>query len=262
MKSRVFLVLTLLMAVVACRKETGVAHAALEMSETGGETVTSALATEHEVHHFRPGDKVPAEILKSAGSVDAFFCVQEIPDSVFALMQGKTYPKDCPVKRSELRYVLCLHVDAKGNTKVGELVLNRKIADKVMGVMRELYEARYPIERMLLADNYDGDDERIMTANNTSAFNFRYVKGTRTVSKHGLGMAIDINPLYNPCRRTSKSGAVDISPAAGRPYADRAKKFDYKLEPGDLCHRLFKEAGFRWGGDWRTMKDYQHFDMP
>lgn len=226
------------------------------------ETVEQSAVAESsaEVTEFKPGDEVPAEALKAG--VDGFFSVKPIPDDVFVRMEGKTYKSNCTVPRSELRYIRCLHVDAKGRTLVGEMVLNQKIASKVLGIFRKLYDAGYPIEKMLLADNYGADDERIMTANCTSAFNFRFVSGTRTVSKHGLGMAVDINPLYNPCKRTLKTGEVKVEPAAGKPYVDRTKKFDYKLEPGDLCHRLFKEAGFRWGGDWRTVKDYQHFEMP
>ena len=29
----------------------------------------------------------------------------------------------------------------------------------------------------------------------------------------------------------------------------------------DLCFKLFTEAGFEWGGDWTTRKDYQHFEI-
>ena len=43
-------------------------------------------------------------------------------------------------------------------------------------------------------------------------------------------------------------------------YADRSKTFKYKITQGDLCYRLFKQHGFRWGGEWKTMKDYQHFE--
>ena len=61
---------------------------------------------------------------------------------------------------------------------------------------------------------------------------------------------------------TSRNGSLLISPANGAPYADRSKKHIYKIEEGDLCYRLFLEHGFIWGGHWRTMKDYQHFEKP
>ena len=40
----------------------------------------------------------------------------------------------------------------------------------------------------------------------------------------------------------------------------RGKQFRYKINKGDLCYRLFIKHGFIWGGSWRTVKDYQHFE--
>lgn len=198
-----------------------------------------------------------------------FFTITPIPDSVFVRMQGKSFAANCTTPRSELRYLRCLHITADGRTLVGEMVLHHSIADRVLDILHRLYDARYPIERMRLVDDYDADDERSMTANNSSGFNFRFVRGTRKVSKHGLGLAVDINPLYNPCRKTvvtKRDGKTvkrtQVEPAAGRPYVDRSKTFDYKITRDDLCCRLFREAGFVWGGDWTRTKDYQHFEMP
>ena len=141
-------------------------------------------------------------------------------------------------------------------------MVNKSIAADVVEIFRRLYEADYPIERMRLIDYWDADDERAMTANNSSSFNFRFISHTKKVSKHGMGMAIDINPLYNPYTKTLRGGKAIVEPSAGRPYLDRNRKFKYKITRGDLCYRLFRKYGFRWGGDWKTMKDYQHFEKP
>jgi hypothetical protein len=37
--------------------------------------------------------------------------------------------------------------------------------------------------------------------------------------------------------------------------------FPYKIDHDDLCYKLFIEAGFEWGGDWTSCKDYQHFEF-
>ena len=99
-----------------------------------------------------------------------------------------------------------------------------------------------------------------MQANNTSCFNFRRVAGSSKLSAHSRGMAIDINPLQNPCIRQRKDGSTSVQPATGRCYADRSKHWPYQIVRGDLCHRLFTEHGFKWGGAWRSVKDYQHFE--
>ena len=83
---------------------------------------------------------------------------------------------------------------------------------------------------------------------------------THTVSKHGKGLAVDINTLYNPYHKHLKNGKEVVEPATARPYLDRSKHHTYMIRKGDLCYRLFKEKGFRWGGDWKHSKDYQHFE--
>ena len=152
-----------------------------------------------------------------------------------------------------------LHYNKVGEVKEGELVCHKSIADDLLAIFRELYEAKYPIERMVLIDEYDADDEASMCTNNTSAFNFRYISGTRRLSRHAQGMAIDINPLYNPYVR-QRNGRTLVSPTGAEAYIDRTKDFPYKIVKGDLCYRLFRKYGFTWGGDWKNSKDYQHFE--
>ena len=162
--------------------------------------------------------------------------------------------------RSDLRHVRVLHVDAQGMVHKGELVCNKAIAQDLVDIFRQLYQARYPIEKIRLIDDYEADDEQSMSDNNTSSFCYRTVSGTKKLSKHALGMAVDINTRYNPYVRKGADGRQLISPDNGRPYADRRKSYPYKIVKGDLLYRLFIQHGFQWGGNWRTMKDYQHFE--
>ncbi len=187
------------------------------------------------------------------------FSSEEISDEIFARMQGKSFPEECTTSREDLRYLRLAYKDKEGEPHEGEMVCNAAIADKLIDIFRQLYEADYPIERMSLVDDYDADDEMSMSANNTSCFNFRFVSGTTRVSEHGKGMAVDLNPLYNPYVR-GKDGSI-IEPAAGTEYADRTKDFDYKIDKEDLAYRLFTENGFTWGGSWKSVKDYQHFEF-
>lgn len=192
--------------------------------------------------------------------VESEFYISEIPDDIFNLMSGKSYKDDCAVLREELRYVHVLHVGFDKKTHEGELVCNRAIAQDILDIFRELYDAGYEIEKIRLIDYYDADDEKSMSDNNTSCFNYRTVSGSNTISKHGLGMAIDINPLYNPYIRTSGTETV-IGPANGEPYADRDAVFEHKIDVNDMCFNAFARRGFVWGGTWNSVKDYQHFEM-
>ena len=195
------------------------------------------------------------------------FSVREISDDLYDRMKsGNTYKEDCIVPREDLRYLLVLHKDKDGNTHQGEMVVHKLIAEDVLEIFEELYDAGYPIERMVLPDNYMADDEIMMRDNNSSSFNFRFISRTNKISKHGLGMAVDINTLYNPYHKivTNDDGTTEevIEPATGAPYLDRSQDSDYKIEKDDLCYRLFIEKGFEWGGDWTDRKDYQHFELP
>ena len=177
------------------------------------------------------------------------FTAQTIPDSIWQHMQGRSYQPNPHIQRADLRYLRVLHYDYDGRTHQGELVCNKRIASKLLTIFRELYEARYPIQRITLSDNYDADDERQMRANNTSCFCYRAVSDTKHLSKHAYGLAIDINPLYNPyVRYRKKDGHRIVEPATGVPYVDRKKDFRYKITTEDLCYKLF------------IKKDYQHFE--
>ena len=187
------------------------------------------------------------------------FYQQEITDEIFARIEGKSFKANCTTPREDLRYLRVLHYNKDREIFEGELICHKDIAEDLLAIFQELYKAAYPIERMVLIDEYDADDEASMRANNTSAFNFRPASGMRRLSSHSTGMAIDINPLYNPLVK-HKEGYIRVYPSNATPYIDRTKEFPYKIEKGDLCYRLFKQHGFRWGGDWKSSKDYQHFE--
>lgn len=174
---------------------------------------------------------------------------------------GCSYPEtdeELAISYDDLRYVHILHHDFEGNLAEGELICNNYIAQDLIEIFYELYLNEYRLERVTLIENYDGDDTLSMTDNNTSCFNYRVVDGTTNLSKHAYGLAIDINPFYNPYV-TYPGGKIRISPPGSEPYADRDADFPYKIDENDLCYKLFKEHGFTWGGDWNSSKDYQHF---
>ncbi len=170
---------------------------------------------------------------------------------------ASSYREGCPVPLGDLRYLRLSHWDFAGRVRQGELVVRAKHAEALVGVFRTLYAEKFPIQRMELVSDYDGDDERSMAANNTSAFNCRTVAGTDRWSQHSFGAAIDLNPVQNPY--VTPSG---ISPASGKTYAKpstRRETVEGLITADSLVVRAFREAGWEWGGDWASPKDYQHF---
>ena len=187
------------------------------------------------------------------------FTASAIDDEIFARIKGKSYKDNCPVPLEDLRYLRVLRVGFDGQTHEGEMICNTSIAEDLLDIFQKLYEAGYQIEKIRLVDEYDADDELSMRDNNSSCFNFRFISHTTTISKHGLGLAVDINTLYNPYVKMV-DGKFNLEPATAGDYVDRSRDFPHKIDENDLCYKLFTEHGFEWGGNWKSVKDYQHFE--
>lgn len=170
-------------------------------------------------------------------------------------MTGRSWHPGCPVGLDRLRLLEVPHW-TMGDRDVhrGRLIVHRGVAAEMLRAMRGLLHARFPIRRMIPIDRYGGDDHRSMAADNTSAFNCRFVAGTTRWSEHAFGRAIDVNPVENPY-----VNGDHVSPPAGRAFADRSRRAAGMIHRGDGAFRAFARVGWAWGGDWRPARDYQHF---
>lgn len=193
-----------------------------------------------------------------AAELEELFYMQELNDEIKVRMNGKSYGEDCTIPYEDLSYIRVLHKGFDGETYIGELIVNKKIALDITEIFQELYNLDYPIERMVLIDEYQADDVMSMEDNNSSAFNFRFIAGTKRLSRHSNGSAIDINPLYNPYI-TYPNGKENVSPENAKDYADRSTDNSYYIRKNDPCYQAFISRGFTWGGEWENSKDYQHF---
>jgi hypothetical protein len=169
---------------------------------------------------------------------------------------GSSWHRGCPVGLDKLRLLRVTYWGFDDRPHRGRLVVNRRFDGRIVAVMRRLYRLRYPIRRMRLIDRYGADDHRSMNADNTSAFNCRFVAGTERWSMHAYGLAIDLNPIENPYVSGSH-----VSPPAGEPFADRSRHAPGMLHGGDPVVGAFEAlAGWEWGGSWAAgTRDYQHF---
>lgn len=200
-------------------------------------------------------------------NIDGYFNNYEISDALFDRIYGddRSYKTYCTVPRSDLRYVKVLYRGFDGATYVGELMVNYLVADEITEIFRELYLNDYPIELMLLVDDFGADDDLSIANNNTSAFNYRSITGGTTPSNHAYGCAIDINPKNNPYIEYDANGDPIWYDADVEYYLDRDAPDAYErhmITHDDLCFRLFSEYGWSWGGDWTNPVDYQHFEKP
>ena len=172
-------------------------------------------------------------------------------------MTGNSWHRGCPVGLDSLRLLRVPHwTMGDRDVHTGRLVVHTDSDDNVLRAMRDLLHARFPIRRMDLIDRYGGDDHRSMNADNTSAFNCRFVAGTSRWSMHAYGRAIDVNPIENPYVSGSH-----VSPPAGAPYADRSSDAAGVIHGGDAVVKAFaRRAGWQWlGYGPQSYRDYQHF---
>lgn len=162
------------------------------------------------------------------------------------------YKEGVPTKiSSEMVLTQVEYIDYNGNDTKGLIVVNRKIAEEVIEIFREIKEAGFQIEKIIPISEYDWDDDKSMEYNNTSGYNYRFVANTQKLSNHSYGMAIDINPRYNPMIVKDR-----ISPSNGS-YSIENKG---TITADSEVVKILKKRGWKWGGDYKSLKDYQHFD--
>lgn len=185
------------------------------------------------------------------------FGYTEVPQDVRDRMWNVTISDKSIVSFDDLRYLTLTFHGYDNKIHIGNMIVHKDLADEVVEIFKELYLKNFKIEKMVLPCEYSGIDELSMQDNNSSAFNDRPLNSAGGLSYHQLGMAIDLNPLYNPYIKFSNN---DVQPKAGKPYLDRSLGLDEYIMPDSECVKIFKRYGWTWGGDWNSVKDYQHFE--
>jgi hypothetical protein len=196
----------------------------------------------------------PAPVGAGANAV-----VTGIPDAVWKRMYGVSWQSGCPLGRSSLRYITVNYYGFDGYRHRGEMVTSSASASRAAAVLTSLYALRYPIRQMRLVDDFGrgpyrgANDYASMKADNTSAFNCRYVVGRepqRVLSPHAYGGSIDINPWENPY--VARTGVFPNSA-----WLPRSTNHPAVLNTSkDYAVRAFAAQGYAWGGAYR---DYHHF---
>ena len=152
--------------------------------------------------------------------------------------------------KNTLELVTVNYYGFDGKLHQGQIIVNKEIVNDIVEIFKVIEEIKFPVEKVVPIAEYDWSDEKSMNDNNTSSFNYRFISGSRILSMHANGLAIDINPKQNPYVKNRQS-----IPAGS----------EYKLnnigtiKPDSKIVKVFKERGWTWGGDWKSLKDYQHF---
>ena len=134
----------------------------------------------------------------------------------------------------------------------GQMLVHKDLAGDVKDIFEMIKERKFLVEKCIPIVKYEWSDNASMEDNNSSGFNYRFIAGTKRLSNHSFGRAIDINPLDNPY--IGKDGHVSPEGAEYEPGSKGTITGD-----SFIVKELLKR-GWRWGGNWNSIKDYQHFD--
>ena len=199
------------------------------------------------------------EDLKRYTYKDGFYS-ENLSKEIKAKITGHSYPKKfnenyTKISYDDLKYLKVKYYNFEGKEiNNGEIIVHKEVSSEVLKIFYELYQNKYPINKIKLIEEYNTSDELSMQANNSSAFNYRLVENTDKLSWHCFGLAIDINPLLNPYIVGDK-----VYPITAQKYVDRTKNFKGKIDEKDLAYKIFTKYNWKWGGHFTHAKDYQHF---
>ena len=163
-------------------------------------------------------------------------------------VSGKNIPQSVI---ENLRLVNVYYYGFDNKLHKGQLIVHKDAVLDLIEIFEFIRESQFPINKVVPISKYGWSDEKSMVDNNTSAFNYRFISGTRVISNHASGLAIDINPALNPYIKNGNSLPSNC-------IYDTTKAGTIS-ESSELVAE-FKNKGWLWGGNWKSLKDYQHFE--
>lgn len=176
--------------------------------------------------------------------------IELIIDSGFTLEEALHGQKIPASVKNNLTLINVFYYGFDEKLHHGQLVLHKAVAEDIKEIFEIIRQIHFPIEKVVPICEYKWSDEKSMEDNNTSSFNYRFISGSKILSMHASGLAIDINPKQNPYIKngtTAPTGSIYESEAKGTINSD------------SRIVEEFKKRGWTWGGDWKSLKDYQHF---
>jgi len=199
------------------------------------------------IRRFTLPDRTP--MLAGAG-----FAAKIVDPAPASVIRRSTWAAGCPVKARDLAWLRLTFRGFDGRRHTGELLVNGAAARDLVRVFHRLWDARFPIEQMVITSRADRHARPTGDGNDTASFNCRPVRGGTVFSQHAYGLAVDVNPFQNPYLK----GGLVLPELAGS-YRDRSWHRPGMILPGGPVVRAFRSTGWTWGGSWHNLKDLQHF---
>ena len=240
---------------------------ASEANASGENTQIQSSQYIQDISGLQAGTVIPENQFNASNPGLYFTAVPiEVGDDVYQRINGKSYRENDDISLADLRYLKMVFRNYDGQAEVGEMIVNAGLTEDVLQIFQELFQDGYQICQMHLVDNYwTGEgistDEASVEADNTSCFNYRKATNSTNLSNHAMGYAIDLNPMENPYVLFSDDGTATVYHSNAEPYkTDRSSAEPHVITHDDTAYQVFSAHGFSWGGDWSSLKDYQHFE--
>ncbi len=173
---------------------------------------------------------------------------------------GEWHP-GCPVSLAHVRLLTVRYHGFDHRTHLGQIVVNRRVAQPLLKVFRKLYRLHFPIRKMSFDSMYgphpdqNGDVTASFECRNAAASPCSSASTTHNWSMHAYGEAVDLDPRENPyvgCGMTRDKTALS--------YLNRSRHRRGMVTPAVV--RAFASIGWGWGGSWYgSTKDYMHFSI-
>jgi len=137
-----------------------------------------------------------------------------------------------------------------GKIHKGQILSNKKIAEEIKTLFTFMLNEGFVVEKAIPLVRYNWNDSLSMDDNNSYCFCYRNI----AYSRHASGMAIDINPRFNPLRWKK----------VNRPNQPEGALLDTTvngtLYPSHPVVEEFRKRGFRWGHTFSKYYDDHHFE--
>lgn len=190
--------------------------------------------------------------------------ISPMPQIIKQQMIGNTWHTGCPVDPDDLSYLRLSYWGFDNKPHVGDMIINQQLAPEVVDIFKQLYEAHYPIERMMIPEELIGGikfsnvldfDAFVGNSDDTYGFFCRVdAQNPKNFSPHSYGTSIDINPYYNSAVLDPKYMYLE----KGSKYLNRNLQHIGMIRENDIAVKTFMDHGWLWHGFSKDV-DYMHF---
>ena len=187
--------------------------------------------------------------------------ISSIPKPIKQIMVGTTWHKGCPAQLDDLAYLKLSYWGFDHKPHIGELIINKVLAQETVDIFRKIYQEKFPIHKMILPSRLRKANKSETQSDDTHGFRCD-PDGDKPglFSTHAYGVAIDINPVENPAKIDPKLVKGGISPQNGKPFLKRSPMRQGMVNAKDPAFNAFTKHGWEWGGFYpKSEIDYMHF---